>query len=307
MVRVSVTKIGIIFEYFVNLHPSKNATCLERIEMKKIIIILSLLCISLIASAQAQITTKKEKLSDFTMKTTKIVLTGNEFLDQAIRDAARNSWTISPYEVCSTGEFNTLMKDPKYYFLVVVQFGGKDSSSGISYLSLMKGTQGATKISDLLEVVDFPVCAANFPSGREAVFLPAILDIIQSYVENSIIHGFRSLKATRKLSSVHGMSLYFIEDDLATNLDPAFRAKVFDSNMLLVEEEEQDDIALDGTRNSILSYTITPYGAPKGAVCYRLLIDARTHELYYYKKAKIGASWAGFTKGELTRFASLSR
>ena len=275
--------------------------------MKKIIIILSCLCLSLIASAQAQITTKKEKLSDFTMKTTKIVLTGNEFLDQAIRDAARNSWTISPYEVCSAEEFNNLMKDPKYYFLVVVQLDGKDPFSGISYLSLMKGTQGAKKVSDLLEVVNFPVCAASSPSGREAVFLPAILDIIQSYVENSIVRGFKSLKATRKMSSARGMGMYFIEDDLATNLDPSFRAKVFSSNMEVVDEQKQDDIALDGTRNSILSYTIASAGDAKGAVCYRLLIDARTHELYYYKKAKVGAAGPGFTKGELSKFASLSR
>ena len=106
------------------------------LNMRKIIIILSLLCVSVAAFAQAQITTKKEKLSDFTMKTTKIVLTGNEFLDQSIREAARNSWTISPYEVCSAEEFNSLMKDPKYYFLVVVQMGGKTSLSGISYFTM---------------------------------------------------------------------------------------------------------------------------------------------------------------------------
>ena len=272
--------------------------------MRKIIIILSLLCVNVAVFAQAQITTKKEKLSDFTMKTTKIVLTGNEFLDQSIREAARNSWTISPYEVCSTEEFNSLMKDPKYYFLVVVQMGGKSSLSGISYFTLVKGTQDAKSLSDMLEVVNFPICAADAPSGREATFLPAIMDIIQSYVENSTIHGFKSLKASKSMKSASGMSVYFLEDDLASNVDEAFRKKVFGKRMNVVDEERQDEIAVDGTRSSLLSYTIAPAFPENGSVCYRLLIDARTHELYYYKKAKAGQFGGGFTRGELSGFAS---
>ena len=279
----------------------------EKTAMKKIIILLSLVLVSVNAFSQAQITTKKEKLSDFTMKTTKIVLTGNEFLDQSLKDAARNSWTISPYEVYTAEEFATMKKDPKYYFLMVVQMGGKSSLQGISYLTLVKGTQGAEKLSDMLEVVNFPICASDIPSGREATFLPAILDIIQSYVENSTIHGFKSLKATRKMRSTSGMSILFVEDDLASNVDEAFRRKFLDNEMRIVEEEEQDDAAMNGTRHTILSYVIAPGFAEKGAVCYRLMIDARTHELYYYKKAKAGPHGPGFTRGELAGFASHRR
>lgn len=272
--------------------------------MRRIIVILSFICVSLVASAQAQITTKKEKLSDFTMKTTKIVLTGNEFLDQSIRDAARNSWTISPYEVCSMEEFDRLKKDPKYYFLMMVQMYGKPMLPGISHLTLVKGTEGAQSVNDMLEVVNFPVCAADVPSGREATFLPAILDIIQSYVENSIIHGFKSLKASRSMNATSGMTLFFVEEDLATNVDEAFRNKNFDNGMIVVSEEDQESVALDGTRQSVLSYTIAPAHGEKGSVCYRLMIDARTHELYYYKKTKIGNTGPGFTRGELNGFSS---
>ena len=46
--------------------------------MKKLLTILAVVLIPVIAGAQAQINTKKVKISDFTEKVTKIVLTGND-------------------------------------------------------------------------------------------------------------------------------------------------------------------------------------------------------------------------------------
>ena len=76
---------------------------------------------------QAQITTRREKLGDFTLKTMKVVLSGNEQRDDVLREAIRNSWSISPWEVCSKEDYQKLRTDPKYYFMVqdsVTQKGG---------------------------------------------------------------------------------------------------------------------------------------------------------------------------------------
>ena len=48
----------------------------------------------IIAGAQAQITTKKIKIADFPEKITKIVLTGNDFYDLALRDEIAAGWTL---------------------------------------------------------------------------------------------------------------------------------------------------------------------------------------------------------------------
>ena len=61
--------------------------------MKRFLTLLAALIIPLAALAQAQITTKKIKISDFPEKTTKVVLTGN-----ALYDAAPRPWTpASPF------------------------------------------------------------------------------------------------------------------------------------------------------------------------------------------------------------------
>ena len=64
--------------------------------MRRFIQILALAIAGLLlttdALGQAQITTRREKLKDFTSKTTKVVLTGDEFLDEAVKESvAANS------------------------------------------------------------------------------------------------------------------------------------------------------------------------------------------------------------------------
>ena len=55
----------------------------------------------LMAGAQAQINTKKVKISDFTEKITKVVLTGNDFYDSILKDEVKTHWRVSPYEFCT--------------------------------------------------------------------------------------------------------------------------------------------------------------------------------------------------------------
>ncbi|MGN0188471.1 MAG: hypothetical protein ACI395_03030, partial [Candidatus Cryptobacteroides sp.] len=140
--------------------------------MKKILTIVTLLAVPVIMSAQAQITTKKVKLEDFSAKTTKIVLSGNPFLDTELEEAVKNVWEISPFEFCTLEEFTRLKGKEDYYFLMTVlgKFR-KEAEPGLTMLSLVKGGKGAEKSLDkMLEVVTVPFCSAEFPSGREMVF-----------------------------------------------------------------------------------------------------------------------------------------
>ena len=57
--------------------------------MRKIILTLAMLAICTAASAQAQITTKKEKVSDFMVRTMKVALTGNDFIDIPFKEIGR--------------------------------------------------------------------------------------------------------------------------------------------------------------------------------------------------------------------------
>lgn len=250
------------------------------------------------ARGQAQIQTRKEKIGDFTIKTTKVVGSGNAFNDAVLSDAVRNSWSISPYEACSPEDFARLMTDPKYYFLVQDLDREKDDDPGIWMLRVVKGTPGAKKIRDMYEVASFPMCGGDSPTGREDAFLPAFLDIIQSHIENSMLSGGNSIP-TSPLRKVSNEDIYFVPEDLCPSVPQSYVEGLARRKVLLTDISEQLEIVLNGTLPALVSYVVAPANPSRHSVCYLMLIDARTHELYYYKRVKAGSVGRGFRKSNI--------
>ena len=100
--------------------------------MKKILLFFAFAIMTASAFAQAQIDTKKVKISDFTQKVTKVVLTGSAIYDGVLQDEVAARWRISPYEYCTLDEFNSLKGSDKYYFLITTK--GSGTKSSVPYL-----------------------------------------------------------------------------------------------------------------------------------------------------------------------------
>lgn len=276
--------------------------------MKKLIILFAALIMPLIAGAQAQITTKKVKLEDFTQKITKIVLNGNPFYDTSLKEEIAARWRISPYEFCTLEEFDKLKGNDRYYFLMLIQGQfRKETAPGLQFLSLVKGGQGADKgIDEMLEVVSLPFASAEYPTGRELVFLPALLDIIQNYTLQAMENDFNAYgglsNTVQKLSKSSGMTIVFSEDDLNSMVSKAVTDQLFDRTMILTDEDDADGYMLDNVSGTLVSYVVVPTEPMKGSYCYKMLIDAQTHELYYYRKHKISAkAGAGFLPEDIEK------
>jgi hypothetical protein len=276
--------------------------------MKKLIILFAALIMPLMAGAQAQITTKKVKLEDFTQKITKIVLNGNPFYDTSLKEEIAARWRISPYEFCTLEEFDKLKGNDRYYFLMLIQGQfRKETAPGLQFLSLVKGGQGADKgIDEMLEVVSLPFASAEYPTGRELVFLPALLDIIQNYTLQAMENDFNAYgglsNTVQKLSKSSGMTIVFSEDDLNSMVSKAVTDQLFDRTMILTDEDDADGYMLDNVSGTLVSYVVVPTEPMKGSYCYKMLIDAQTHELYYYRKHKISAkAGAGFLPEDIEK------
>ena len=153
--------------------------------MKKIITLVISSLLPIFAWSQAQINTKKVKISDFTQKITKVVLSGNAFQDSVLQNGVAMCWRISPYEFCSMEDFNDLKGSEEYYFLLSVNGQFKnDSKPTIHYLTLVKGGKGADEgVGEMLEVVSIPVTSAESPSGRETVFMQLLHKLAVNGIE----------------------------------------------------------------------------------------------------------------------------
>lgn len=276
--------------------------------MRRFIQILALTIAGLLlttdALGQAQITTRREKLKDFTSKTTKVVLTGDEFLDEAVKESVAATWTVSPYEFCSNEEFQNLKGNADFYFLMVVkgQFR-RESEPGIDMLTLVKGGEGADKsINDMFEVVSFPLRSTEDPSGREFVLLPAFLKIIQEHttsLTDTEMKAYSNIGA-KDSKRLRIKRIFFWAEDFAPQVDEQTKRSLDEDILIKEDEDEVDEIFSEGTFNTVVSYVVAPSEPVNGSICYKMLIGSDNHELYYFKKHKITAkSGKGFLSSDI--------
>ena len=235
-----------------------------------------LLACTLPASGQGKIYTRKLRLADFPTKTTQIVLEGNSFLDLALREEIAVHWRISPYEFCSQEEYGRLASSSDYYFLTLAQ------EEGLAYLILSKGGKEGEKdqLKQAFEVVRMPIASVDDPTGRELVFMGAFLGIIQHFVEQAMISD----------KTAYG--------GLSAGNDTKLKGKT-----VWLDPDRADEVYQEGTPDALLGITIAPVQISFNTVCYKMLISADTHELFYYERAKYkGPADGRFTDAEAKRF-----
>lgn len=282
--------------------------------MKRILILIAAVLLPVFAAAQAQINTKKVKIGDFTQKTTKIVLTGNMFYDSSLEDEIVARWRVTPYEFCTLEEFEKLKGSEEYYFLLTTkgQFR-KEAEPGLQFLTLVKGGAGTEGgINDMLEVVSLPIASAEEPSGREIVFLPAFLDIIQNYALDSMekdSNAYAGLSNySLNLRKTKGLPIAFKQEDLSSEVTDEVRQLTFDDLMSVTDEDNADRLMSEGSDRTVVSYIAVPTDAVPGSYCYKMLIDNHTHMLYYFKKHRITKKTGpGFLAEDLRRLSSFRK
>lgn len=281
------------------------------IMMKKFLILITAVMLPILASGQAQITTKKVKIADFPNKVTKVVLPGNAFYDGAFQEVISSRWRVSPFEFCSLNEFDKLKGSDQYYFMMLTQGQFKNENEpGLQFITLIKGGADAAKgIDSMLEVVTVPFAAADFPSGRELIYLPALIDIIQNYTMSSIEKDFSNLGGlsayATNLTKANKMEIVFAEDDLSDEITEADKAAMAEKNISITDSEEVDALADGKGSNTLVSYTVAPEEPVAGSFCYKMLIDTNTHELYYFRKHKISKKLSkGFLSEDIKRITA---
>ena len=274
--------------------------------MKRLTTFILLLCVSASLFAQGKVTTRKHLFADFTDKITKVVMSGNDVLDGALRQEVVDLWTVSPFEFCPMSEYESLKKSDKYYFLLVTAGQAKgEEEPMVRFLTLEKG--GAEKGDNVAlrtEVISLPLCPVENGFGRELVFLPALVKGVQDFATEAM--------ASEKVA-YSGMSwfngrfdrkgaikrIYLAKEDVSASVGEKDLAKYLDEDILLVDEDDADKVYTDKTYNTLVSYTVSA-----GAWSYKMLIEADTDTIYYLRKHKVNAkNAAGFLSDDLKRIS----
>ena len=274
--------------------------------MKRLTLLISLLFVSATLFAQGKVTTRKHLFADFSDKITKVVMSGNDVLDGALRQEVVDLWTLSPFEFCSMAEYASLKKSDNYYFLLVTNGRAKgEEEPMVRFLTLEKG--GADKGDNVAlrtEVISLPLCPVEGGSGRELVFLPALVKGVQDFTaaamesEKTAYTGMAWFngKFDRKGAIKR---IYMAREDISASVAQKDLDKYLDEDILLCDEDEADKAYTDKTYNTLVSYTVSA-----GTWSYKMLIEADTDTVYYVRKHKVNArNAAGFLAEDLKRIS----
>jgi len=228
------------------------------------------------AFGQGKVYTRKVRLADFPEKTTWIVLAGDSLLELSLREAVTDHWSGSHFDFCTPEDYEQLRHSNDHYFLRLAR------DEEFAFLVLSKGGEEmeANNLKAPFEVVRLPIASYEEPSGRELLYMGAYLNIIQAFV----LDAMQSDKtAYRGLAAANGRPL----QGKRIYLDPAVAENHF----------------LQGEQDALAGVILAPGQAGKDSHCYKMLISADTHELYYYERSRCKTpSDANFSDAEAKRF-----
>ena len=275
--------------------------------MKRLILILSVLLTGTAAFAQqGNVTTRKYRFSDFTDKITKVVMSGGDILDAALRQEVVDRWTASPFEFCTVAEYETLKTSDAWYFLLITEGQAKgEEEPMVRFLTLEKG--GADKGDNVAlrtEVISLPLCPVEDSSGRELLFLPALVKGVQDFALKAMESEKVAYSRTSWFNENYDKKgrikrIYLVQDDLSPSVSAKDREKYLDEDIILCDEDEADKVYTDKTFNTLVSYTVSA-----GTWSYKMLFEADTDTLYYIRKHKVTArNAAGFIVDDLRKMA----
>ena len=274
--------------------------------MKRLITLLALLFVSATLLAQGKVTTRKHLFADFSDKITKVVMSGNDVLDGALRQEVVDLWTLSPFEFCSLAEYESLKKSDTYYFLLVTAGRAKgEEEAMVRFLTLEKG--GADKGDNIAlrtEVISLPLCPVEGGSGRELVFLPALVKGVQDFMAEAMESEKTAYSGIAWFNGNFDRKgaikrIYLAREDISESVAQKDLDKYLDEDILLCDEDEADKAYTDKTYNTLVSYTVSA-----GTWSYKLLLEAEPDTVFYVRKHKVNVRNApGFLTDDLKRMS----
>jgi hypothetical protein len=239
-----------------------------------------------------------------------VVANSTDFTDLSIVDAVKSGWKISTFEICTQSDFEKLKADTSYYFLMRVD--GKFKNEGeakIEYLTLVKGGPESKKgISKMYEIATLPLQAIGDESGEAFFFIPAYIDIIQSHILNV---GSEILRAyvgnsfySNRIDNAGDKKIIFNREDLGFDMAPAEADTLFGKKVTIGDESTVEKAILESAAETLVGFTISPKGNSSGSYSYKLIIDAETHDLLFFRRHKISDRLPkGFTKEDIRRIS----
>jgi hypothetical protein len=223
-----------------------------------------------------------ETLTAFKSSKTYIVLEDAMFSDfnSYIKEAAQQHWKITPYELISLTQFESLCKRPQSSFLMVVmgEYTGFAKNSTFNLLTLMMGHKSGD-VNKMPEILSIPL-SYYVPDGDEEGYgykLGGILEGLQYAVKNILTKKI-SVTTLKDIfnnysNEVKTKELWLTKNDLSSAVNTIEKIKNIYSYKVIITSEELIKQAIDEKRDGIVFLHKVGNSQVSNAVCLKIIIN----------------------------------
>ncbi len=278
--------------------------------IKFFLIALTATLLAIPAVSHAQVFSKKEDLKDLNSKTLMVVLENNSMIDLTLKQAVEKEWELSKVAFCNLDEFEKIKTDTSYYFLIRVKgIFKKEREPAIEFLSLLKGGPEAYMgLDGMYDVLSLPFQTIDDPDGYITPYIDAYINIIEAHVlrvqKKKIAATLGLSWYSNRLQELKNKIVLVNKNDLSELVSEESADEMLKGSGKVVEEDVIHE-AVDNKKQKI-AYTICigPNVEQQGSYCYKMVISADSHDIFYYRKQKVNAkNPKGFLPEDIKKIA----
>jgi hypothetical protein len=280
--------------------------------MKTTVIAIIMLFSTVLLAGQAPFPSEEE-ITQFTHSKTCVVLEDDPFssYNAFIKEAVKEFWSVTPYEIITINEFNEKRLDPDYSFIVLTQtnFDKDKSNSLFNFINLLQG-KNVNRLGEMPEICAVPLSFAGEEDFEYSYKLGAILSFMQKHAQmiskDPSLTGRKYLKYYNKYTSeVQNKTILVRKEDLSPSIATIDKIKaIFNNKIEIVAEEDIVKAIEDKTPNTVILHKVGPVGKKNVGYCFKMLIGTDDSNMYYYNRHKISNSKPnGLLPTDIKRFA----
>ncbi|MDR1668080.1 MAG: hypothetical protein LBS03_10405 [Bacteroidales bacterium] len=257
--------------------------------MKKIIFATLLLTLSLGGFAQKKITyANQQQIDDFFKSKTMVVLDANPMIGYniVIANAVKKYWTITPFEIISSDDFDESFTDPKSSFIFLSRLTlAKQQEVCYLYMNVVMGAK-VKDITDLPELLSLPLAYTGVDEDNYVDKLPLMIQFAQYHLNRIHEKGFKmpySLKDYNNAKELKDKTLYLKENDLSKEIGHPDNIKnLYSGKVKIVSSDEITQAIERKEPDAAVLLQIGPAENENSGRSYRLIYSIDNGKLLYY-------------------------
>ena len=256
-------------------------------------------------TAQKVVNADKNQIEDFFKSKTMVVKDADPFssFNSVAPGAVEKYWTITPYEVIASNEFDKKRTDPKlsFIFLSKVQLEKDKKKVYYMYLNVVMGAK-VHNLVEMPELLSLPLAYSGVEEDSYEAKLPLMIRFAQVHINalknaknpkllyNLKNCGSESQKVKDELQAqlVKEKTLLVMECDLSEQVKTIEKIKeVYPGAVKIVTSEEMVKAIEEKAPNTAILHQVCPSEDENKGRSYCMIFGADDARLYYYNEQNI--------------------